>query len=171
MKKKEASTGIIYGIIFLAKVSCRRVYCFYIMIFCGSLSEQAVFSGRKNYVLMKEQASLRFTTHLRNERLRKSWTQQELADQLGTTKLTVGRWERGVTVPGPYFRLRLAALFGKSVEELGLVEVHASPPSPMQEIGSKTVQVPSPHRSTGSLDRAVSTQSPFYRARQPAGAA
>ena len=54
------------------------------------------------------------------ERLRRHWTQLEVADQLGTTPGNVSRWERGITSPGPYFRSRLCELFGKSARELGL---------------------------------------------------
>jgi WD40 repeat protein/transcriptional regulator with XRE-family HTH domain len=56
---------------------------------------------------------------LREERLRRRWSQQELADRLGTTKISVQRWERSITTPSPYFRLKLTTLFGKSFEELG----------------------------------------------------
>ena len=58
---------------------------------------------------------------LRHERERRGWSQQEVADKVGTTSLNVGRWERGVTVPGPHFRLKLSEVFGKSPYELGLV--------------------------------------------------
>lgn len=54
------------------------------------------------------------------ERLRRRWTQLEVADQLGTTPGNVSRWERGITLPGPYFRSRLCELFGSSARELGL---------------------------------------------------
>jgi tetratricopeptide (TPR) repeat protein/transcriptional regulator with XRE-family HTH domain len=57
---------------------------------------------------------------LRDERLRRQWTQQDLADRLQTTKLTIGRWERGISVPSPHFRLKLCALFGKDADALGL---------------------------------------------------
>jgi transcriptional regulator with XRE-family HTH domain len=54
------------------------------------------------------------------ERLRRRWTQLEVADQLGTTHGNVSRWERGITSPGPYFRRKLRELFGRSAHELGL---------------------------------------------------
>ena len=54
------------------------------------------------------------------ERLRRRWTQQEVADRLGTTAGNVSRWERGLTSPGPYFRRKLCELFGRSAQELGL---------------------------------------------------
>src|ERR1700688_173111 len=47
-------------------------------------------------------------------------SQQELADRIGTTDVNISRWERGLTRPGPYFRQKLCALFGKSEAELEL---------------------------------------------------
>jgi len=69
----------------------------------------------------------------RNESLRKlrigrNWRQQDVADQLGTTITTIGRWERGDQQPGAYFRVKLCTLFGLSVQELGLAETLAPPP-------------------------------------------
>jgi tetratricopeptide (TPR) repeat protein/transcriptional regulator with XRE-family HTH domain len=58
---------------------------------------------------------------LRFERERRGWSQQDVADKVGTTPLNVGRWERGVTVPGPHFRLKLSEIFEKSPPALGLV--------------------------------------------------
>ncbi len=54
------------------------------------------------------------------ERLRRRWSQLEVADQLGTTPGNVSRWERSITSPGPYFRRKLCELFGKSAQDLGL---------------------------------------------------
>src|SRR5712691_8070086 len=54
-------------------------------------------------------------------RKQRSWSQQEIADRIGTTKVNLSRWERGITKPGPYYRRKLCALFGKSEEELDLV--------------------------------------------------
>ncbi len=53
-------------------------------------------------------------------RVGRKWSQQEVADHIGTTHLNVSRWERGITKPGPYFRRRLCSLFGKSEQELDL---------------------------------------------------
>ncbi|QBD82600.1 tetratricopeptide repeat protein [Ktedonosporobacter rubrisoli] len=58
---------------------------------------------------------------LRAQRLLRHWSQQELAEQLGTSVVTINRWERGVTAPSPYFRLKLCSLFGKTASELGLL--------------------------------------------------
>ena len=59
---------------------------------------------------------------VRHERIRRAWTQQELADKIGTTPLNVGRWERGRTLPHAYFRLKLSEVFEKSFYELGIAE-------------------------------------------------
>jgi transcriptional regulator with XRE-family HTH domain len=61
-----------------------------------------------------------------NERLRqarslKSWSQAELAEQVGTSFEMVSRWERGITLPGPHYRKRLCTVLGQTAEELGLV--------------------------------------------------
>ena len=58
---------------------------------------------------------------LRQERIRRNWRQKDIAEQLGTTVLTVKRWERGHQQPGPYFREKLCALFDKSPADLGLI--------------------------------------------------
>jgi len=58
---------------------------------------------------------------LRRARNRKGWSQADLASEVGTSFEMVSRWERGVTVPSPYYRQRLCSVLGQSVEELGLL--------------------------------------------------
>ena len=58
---------------------------------------------------------------LRRERIQRNWRQSDLAEQLRTSVVTIQRWEKGAQKPGPYFRLKLSTLFGKSAEELGFV--------------------------------------------------
>src|SRR5437588_7373159 len=58
---------------------------------------------------------------LRRARNLKGWSQAELAEQVGTSFEIVSRWERGMTVPSPYYRERLSAALGQSAEELGLL--------------------------------------------------
>ena len=60
------------------------------------------------------------TSRIKHERERRAWTQSELAERLGTTQVNVSRWEKG-KMPGPYYRQRLSEIFGKSLQELGLV--------------------------------------------------
>jgi tetratricopeptide (TPR) repeat protein/transcriptional regulator with XRE-family HTH domain len=77
---------------------------------------------------------------LRDERTRRDWSQQDLADKVGTTPNNVGRWERGETVPGPYFRQQLCEVFGKSSLELGLIEEQLVYPSLQQQQSASLVE-------------------------------
>jgi predicted ATPase/DNA-binding XRE family transcriptional regulator len=70
---------------------------------------------------MDESNSTHPNDRLRQERIRCNWRQRELAERVGTTVVTVNRWERGIQQPSAYFRLKLCALFGKSEEELGFL--------------------------------------------------
>lgn len=90
---------------------------------------------------METSSSIPWKDRLRQERIRRNWRQQDLADRLGTTLTTIQRWERGNQQPSAYLRVKLCALFGKSAEELGLVEVNPSPLPGTQEEGLETVQV------------------------------
>src|SRR5438105_14946289 len=60
-------------------------------------------------------------SRIRKEREQRAWTQSEVAERIGSTRINISRWENGATVPSPYYRQRLAELFEKSVQELGLV--------------------------------------------------
>ncbi len=79
--------------------------------------------------------SIRSNTQLRQERIRRNWRQRDLADQLGTTVVTVNRWERGIQQPNAYFRVKLCALFGKSAEELGILPQNTQPALMIEEAG------------------------------------
>lgn len=60
-------------------------------------------------------------SRLRDERIRRHWSQQELADRIGATLNTVSRWERGLTDCSPYFRNKLCDVFEKSASQLWLI--------------------------------------------------
>lgn len=60
-------------------------------------------------------------TLLKRERELRGWSQAKVAMELGVDPTTIGRWERGISLPYPYFREKLCALFGKSVHELALL--------------------------------------------------
>lgn len=57
---------------------------------------------------------------LTEARTLRGWSQQEVADRIGTTHVNISRWERGITKPTPYFRRKLCLLFNKSEQELDL---------------------------------------------------
>ncbi len=67
---------------------------------------------------------------LRIAREQRGWSQARLAELLGTSSISVSRWERGAVQPSPYFREKLYSLFDKDAENLGLLtetEVSSQP--------------------------------------------
>lgn len=60
--------------------------------------------------------------YLRRERELKGWSQQRLAEEVGTNEQAVSRWENGSHKPNRHFQTRLCELFGKTALELGCIE-------------------------------------------------
>lgn len=85
---------------------------------------------------------------LREERLRHEWSQRHLAELLGTTEVTINRWENGVTAPSPFYRLKLCDLFDMSAEALGFFTT--SPQTP-DEVKTESV-ASAEHLLSSSLD-------------------
>jgi transcriptional regulator with XRE-family HTH domain len=52
----------------------------------------------------------------------RGWSQSKLAKTLGVNTRTVGRWELRLVMPHPHYREQLSLLFGRTIEELGLIE-------------------------------------------------
>jgi WD40 repeat protein/transcriptional regulator with XRE-family HTH domain len=102
-----------------------------------------------------------FHQQLKLERERRGWSQEDLAERIGkVSKKTVGRWEKGESLPQPYYRQKLTEHFGKSLEELGwggpsaqLVEVSESP-SPKEDWG----EAPLGHAFYGREDEQAQLQ-------------
>lgn len=63
---------------------------------------------------------------LRRERTKRGWSQADVASRIQSNTKTVSRWELGKAFPGPYLRQKLAEIFDKSIEELGLVAKQTS---------------------------------------------
>ncbi|HJT55153.1 MAG TPA: helix-turn-helix domain-containing protein [Ktedonobacteraceae bacterium] len=61
-----------------------------------------------------------FKNIVRQERLRRGWSQADLAEKVGVTAATVHRWENGKTLPQSFPRQRLCELFEKTPEALDL---------------------------------------------------
>ncbi len=78
---------------------------------------------------MKKERKSPLNPRLREARVGRGWSQQELARQVGTTDIAISRWENGSTFPSPYFRQQLCAVFGKTPAELGLLPHSAHAPS------------------------------------------
>jgi transcriptional regulator with XRE-family HTH domain len=60
--------------------------------------------------------------HLRLERESRGWSQEDLAEKIGTSQKVVSRWERGESTPLPYYRQKLCKLFGRNAAELGFLD-------------------------------------------------
>jgi transcriptional regulator with XRE-family HTH domain len=66
---------------------------------------------------------------LRQERQARWWSLRRVAVELhlrfpgvAVTEKEVGHWERGLRVPGPYYREKLCAIYHKRADELGFIE-------------------------------------------------
>src|SRR5437879_9366717 len=70
---------------------------------------------------VKKDRTFPLNSRLHDARSERGWSQQELADQIGTTPVNISRWENGSNFPSPYFRQRLCGVFGKTPVELGLL--------------------------------------------------
>lgn len=71
---------------------------------------------------------------LKAERELRGWSQAKIAELLGTTTKTVGRWERGEAVPYPHYREQLCELFGKNAQQLGWLQEEEERMLPMPEL-------------------------------------
>ncbi|GAC1348489.1 MAG: FxSxx-COOH system tetratricopeptide repeat protein [Ktedonobacteraceae bacterium] len=117
---------------------------------------------------MKKAAQATPNQRLSREREQRGWSQQKLADQIGTTPVNVSRWERGLTSPSPYFRHKLCELFGKYAQELGLVEDTVDNP------GEQVLAAAFPEQAAAALLSASTTplwnvpqrRNPFFTGRE-----
>lgn len=71
---------------------------------------------------------------LKAERELRGWSQSKIAELLGTTTKTVGRWERGEAVPYPHYREQLCTLFGKNAQQLGWLQEEEEQVLPMAKL-------------------------------------
>jgi len=55
---------------------------------------------------------------LRRERKNLNWSQDQLATEIGTSALSINRWEHDKTIPRPYYRKQLCRVFNVSAEAL-----------------------------------------------------
>jgi transcriptional regulator with XRE-family HTH domain len=89
------------------------------------------------------------------------WSQDFIAGQIGTTPVSVSRWERGITIPGPYYRKKLCGLFGKSEAELGIAkEVPPTNTEQLQQVSDEHMQ------QSQNLWNMPYTRPPFFTGRE-----
>ncbi|MBV9691998.1 MAG: helix-turn-helix transcriptional regulator [Ktedonobacteraceae bacterium] len=67
-------------------------------------------------------------------RAEKCLTLENAAELIGCAANTLSRWELGRMTPSAYNRARLCAFYGKTPEELGLVEEQSAPVSPLSAL-------------------------------------
>ncbi len=74
---------------------------------------------------------------LQRQRELKGWSQEKLAQEVGTTAKIVGRWERGESKPTPYYRQKLIQIFQMNAEELDLLTEREEKVNNLQDADSK----------------------------------
>lgn len=105
---------------------------------------------------------------LKQERVERNWTQGQVAEKIGTSRVNVSRWEHGRVLPDMYFRQQLCELFGKNAYELGLLPEHASAngEQPVQS-ATNTQDEPSTVPETSSpLWHVPYRRNPFFTGRE-----
>lgn len=85
----------------------------------------------------------KYPVKLRREREYRGWSRNYVAEQVGVDLGTIGRWERGKSLPHPHYRQKLCELFGKNAQELGLI------PEPEEEERPQATETDIPHPSPG----------------------
>jgi WD40 repeat protein/transcriptional regulator with XRE-family HTH domain len=94
------------------------------------------------------------TPAFRQEREKRGWSRNYVAEQVEVDVITVGRWERGERMPHPHHRQKLCALFEMNAQDLGLL-------SQSPQDGEKvtiTLEQPLPELETVSIDEHASQQ-------------
>jgi transcriptional regulator with XRE-family HTH domain len=74
-------------------------------------------SRQKEHLVKKGEKFM--NTILRYARLQEGLTQEELASILGTTAMSIWRWESGKTVPSTFYRMAICAYFKREPAEFG----------------------------------------------------
>ena len=64
---------------------------------------------------------LPWNERLKYERLRRGWSQEKLAEKIGSNAKTIVRWEKGLHAPTLELKQQLALIFKTSIEALGLL--------------------------------------------------
>ena len=70
---------------------------------------------------MKQPFPLPFHERLKYEREQRGWSQEYLAEKIGSDPKTVGRWENGERRPQAQFRRKLLEIFDISARQFGLI--------------------------------------------------
>ena len=69
----------------------------------------------------KLQKTKTFSEQLKYQRELRGWSQAKMAEEIGATPNRISSWERGVALPGAYFREQLCMRLNMNAQELGLL--------------------------------------------------
>src|SRR2546421_6615771 len=111
---------------------------------------------------VKKDRKLPLNSRLHDARVERGWSQQYLADQVGTTSVNISRWENGSNFPSPYFRQRLCEVFDKTPTDLGLVQ---RPPEASGITPPELVLLPPPAQGSRIVDIPI-MRNPFFTGRK-----
>jgi tetratricopeptide (TPR) repeat protein/transcriptional regulator with XRE-family HTH domain len=100
-------------------------------------------------------------SRLHDARVEHGWSQQKLAELLGTTPVSISRWENGVNHPFPYFQERMCKVFGKTPAELGLLP---SPDEAGESLQSQDESPPAP--GVSRINTIPNMRNPFFIGRE-----
>src|SRR5215471_4737771 len=81
---------------------------------------------------------------LRHERQLRGWSQAHLAEQIDVLDYYISRWERGEVLPSPYYQQKLCQVFGKTAEELGMLQQTIPLPLPVDPPTVEQLPFPQP---------------------------
>ncbi len=70
----------------------------------------------------KKKYSYEPNERLKQERLRRGWSQMDVAEKIDAQSVLVARWETGYSFPSPHYRQQLCQIFEKNADELGLLK-------------------------------------------------
>ena len=92
-----------------------------------SIDNVYLLSAREDFVrssrsMAKKSKPIKPNSRLKQQREASGWSQLYVAQHIGTSAFTVGRWERGMSTPSAYFRVKLRDLFYLDDNALGFVE-------------------------------------------------
>ncbi|BCL79543.1 helix-turn-helix domain-containing protein [Ktedonobacteria bacterium brp13] len=94
---------------------------------------------------------------LRERREQRGWSQQEVADKVSVTKLTVSRWENGKTVPHRHYRRLLCDIFQATAVDFGWETIVGPLPEhdQVEAVASPTSLAPLPPSASPTIDSAI----------------
>src|SRR6266498_1744579 len=89
----------------------------------------------------------RFGNWLRHQMEERVWSQQYLANRLETSQPRVNKWVQGKDFPSPYYREKICAAFGVTIEELSNILWQGETQNQEAKDDASVVEIPHDHIS------------------------